>query len=103
MREEIAALIEGELGDPRIGLVSVSDLQLAPDGRSAHVLVSVEGDEKAAAESLAGLTAARNYIRHELGSRMQLRHAPELYFSLDRSQQYTARVDELIQRIHKRQ
>ncbi|MGA3212696.1 MAG: 30S ribosome-binding factor RbfA [Terriglobales bacterium] len=102
MREEITALVEGELGDPRIGLVSVSELHLAPDGRSAHVFVVVDGDDKAATESLEGLMAARNYIRRELVRRLRLRQAPELFFSLDRSQQYGARIDELLQRINKR-
>jgi ribosome-binding factor A len=90
------------LGDPRIGLVSVTELHLAPDGRSAHVFVAVDGDEESAAESLEGLLAARTYIRRELVRRMQLRQAPELFFSLDRSQQFGTRIDELLHRINKR-
>src|SRR5580658_7922024 len=85
MREEICALVEGDLGDPRIGLISVSELHLAPDGRSAHVFLAVEGGEKDATESLKALMAARNYIRKELAFRLGLRQAPELFFSLDRS------------------
>ena len=102
IREEISAIIEGELGDPRIGLASVSEVHMAPDGRSARVLVTVDGDAEEAVRSLEGLNAARQYIRRELTERLHLRQAPELFFSLDRSEQYGARIDELLERIKKR-
>ena len=66
LREEIAALVEGELGDPRIGLVSVSEVHLAPGGKTARVFIVAAGDDSEAEESIAGLNAARGYIRHEL-------------------------------------
>lgn len=102
MREEITAIIEGELQDPRVGLVAVTEVQLAPDGRSAHVLVVVSGDESDAKRTLQGLDAATGYIRRELGYRLRLRQAPELFFRLDRSEQYESRIDELLRRIHRR-
>jgi len=102
LREEIEALVEGELGDPRIGLVSVTGVQLAEDGRSAQVLVDVEGDDEEAERSMEGLDAAKAYIRHELADRLRLRRAPELIFRLDRSEQEKARVEELLSRARKR-
>jgi ribosome-binding factor A len=102
LREEIATLVEGELGDPRIGLVGVSEVHLGADGRTARVVVAVAGDEDEAQQSLEGLSAARGYIRHELTSRLGLRHAPEIFFMLDRSEQYGGRIEELLQRIQKR-
>lgn len=102
LREELAALIEGELGDPRIGLATVTEVQMAADGRSAHVLVAVVGDPQEAERTLEGLTAARNFVRRQIGERLQLRHPPELYFRLDRSQEYESRIDELLQRLKKR-
>jgi ribosome-binding factor A len=98
LREEIETLVEGELGDPRIGLVSVTGVQLAEDGRSAQVVVEVEGDDEDAARSMEGLEAAKAYIRHEVADRLRLRRAPELFFRLDRSGRATARVEELIER-----
>jgi ribosome-binding factor A len=98
LREEIETLVEGELGDPRIGLVSVTGVQLAEDGRSAQVLVEVEGDDEEAVRSMEGLEAAKVYIRHEIADRLRLRRAPELYFRLDRSTRATARVEELLER-----
>jgi len=98
LREEIETLVEGELGDPRIGLVSVTGVQIADDGRSAQVLVEVEGDDGEAERSMEGLEAAKAYIRHEIADRLRLRRAPELYFRLDRSTRATARVEELVER-----
>ncbi len=102
LREEIVALVEGELGDPRIGLVSVSELHLGGDGKTARVLLVVAGDEDEAQQSLEGLNAARGYIRHELTRRLGVRQAPEIFFALDRSEQYGGRIEELLQRIKKR-
>jgi len=102
LKEEIATIVEGELGDPRIGLVTVSDVHLAPDGKSAHVLISVTGTAEEAKESLKGLESAVGYIRHEIVDRLRLRHAPELFFRLDRSEQIESRIEELLKRSKKR-
>jgi ribosome-binding factor A len=102
LREEISELIEGELGDPRIGLVSVSEVHLAPDGKTARVFVIASGSDEETQQSLEGLNAARGYIRHELTRRLGVRQAPEVFFVLDRSEQYGGRIDELLQRIEKR-
>jgi ribosome-binding factor A len=102
LREEIGALVEGELGDPRIGLVSVSEVHLEGGRRIARVFVVAAGDEKEAAQSIEGLNAARGYIRHELTRRLGVRQAPELIFVLDRSDQYGGRIEELLHRIQKR-
>jgi ribosome-binding factor A len=98
LREEIETIVEGELGDPRIGLVSVSSVMLAEDSRSARVLVTIEGDEQEADRSLQGLIAAVGFIRRKVAERLHLRRPPELFFQLDRSQQYEARIDELLSR-----
>ncbi len=102
LRDEIIALLEGELGDPRIGLASVTEVLLAPDGRSARVFIRVTGSEEEAESTLKALIAATGHIRHELGASLGLRKVPELHFQLDRSEQNEARVDELLGRIKKR-
>ncbi len=102
IREEIETILEGELGDPRIGLASVSTVLIAQDARSARVMVTVAGDEAEAERTLEGLTAARNYVRHELAERLRLRKPPELYFQIDRADQLESRVDELLSREKKR-
>jgi ribosome-binding factor A len=102
LREEIETLVEGELADPRIGLASVTAVHMSDDGRSAQVLVDVDGNDEEAERSLEGLLAAKEYIRHELVERLRLRRAPELYFRLDRSEREKARVEELLARAKKR-
>jgi ribosome-binding factor A len=102
LREEIETILEGELSDPRIGLVNVSRVQLAPDGRSARVMVAVEGDDEEAVRTMEGLSAAVGYVRREIAERLHLRRPPELFFDLDRSEQQTARVEELLRRTQKK-
>jgi ribosome-binding factor A len=102
IREEIETILEGELADPRIGLASVSSVVMAADARSARIMVTVAGDEAEAERTLEGLAAARNYVRHEIAERLQLRKPPELYFHIDRSDELEGRVDELLGREKKR-
>jgi ribosome-binding factor A len=102
LREEIETIVEGELADPRIGLVNVSSVELAEDSRSARIFVVAEGNDDEAERSLEGLSAAVGYIRRELVDRLHLRRAPELVFVLDRSQKFQARVDELLNRTRRK-
>jgi ribosome-binding factor A len=102
LREEIETILEGELGDPRIGLVNVSSVVLAPDGKSARIFVNVGDDDEEAERSLQGLVAATGFIRREVAERLHLRRPPELLFQIDRSEQYGARIDELLGRTRKR-
>src|SRR6266404_2200248 len=102
LKEEIGAILEGELADPRIGLCTVTEVLLAPGGKAARVLIQVLGDEKEGEESIAGLSAARAYIRAEVRNRLGKRHVPELTFHLDRSEQVQSRIDELLGRVKKR-
>ena len=102
IREEIETILEGELGDPRIGLASVTSVVMADDARSARVLVHVAGDEAEADRTLEGLNAAKNYVRHELAERLRLRRPPELYFQIDRADELEGRVEELLGRTRKR-
>jgi len=102
LREEIETIVEGELGDPRIGLVNVTSVVLAEDSRSAQVFVTLDGDDREAERSLEGLTAAVGFIRREVAENLRLRRPPELYFHLDRSDQYGARIDELLGRTRKK-
>lgn len=102
IREEITVILAGELRDPRIGLVTVTDVIMAPGGKAVHVYVSVEGTDDEAAQSLESLRGASGYVRHELAEGLDLRKAPEIVFHLDRSQQITGRIDTLIDRMKKR-
>jgi ribosome-binding factor A len=105
LREEIGAMIEGELSDPRIDFCHVSEVALNPGGKSARVYVAVDSAVKDVAkseqETLAGLEAAKGYIRHELKERMGVRRVPDLCFLADRSGRFQARIEELMSRSRK--
>ena len=102
LREEIGAMIEGELSDPRIASCYVSEVALNPGGKSARVYLALDNSipdmENAESSTLAALESAKGYIRHELKDRMGVRHVPELVFLADRSGRYQARIDELLGR-----
>ena len=102
LREEIETIVEGELADPRIGLASVTAVELAEDAKSARVMVALEGSDEEVQRSMEGLSAAAGFIRHEIAERLKLRRPPELFFELDRSEKYQARVEELLKRAKKR-
>ncbi len=102
LREEISAMLEGQLSDPRINFGYVSEVVLAPGGKSARIYVAVEGGSKEDEEMLEGLEAARGYIRHQLLQRMGVRHIPELFFQVDHSEPVRARIDELLGRVERR-
>jgi ribosome-binding factor A len=100
--EEIGAMLEGELSDPRIAPSYVTDVVLAPGGKSARVFVAVHGSEAEEESTLEGLMAARAFIRSTLRDRMGVRHVPDLTFAIDRSERLTGRMDELLARTRKR-
>ena len=100
--EEIGAMLEGELSDPRIAPSYVTDVVLAPGGKSARIFIAVHGNEQEEDSTLEGLTTARAYIRSQLRDRMGVRHVPELSFAIDRSEKMTGRMEELLARTRKR-
>lgn len=94
-------MLEGELSDPRIAPCYVTEVILAPGGKSARVFVAVHGNEEQERHTLEGLMAARGYMRTEIRDRMGVRHVPELTFAIDRSEKINARMSELLGRIQK--
>lgn len=100
--EEIGAMLEGELSDPRIFPSVVTEVVLAPGGKSARVFVAVHGGEEEEASTLDALNSAKGFIRAQIRDRMGVRHIPDLSFAIDRSEKMTGRMDELLGRMRKR-
>ena len=96
IRMEVAEMVEGELKDPRVGLATVTRVELSPDMRHGRIIVSVMEESAAQQETLAGLASAAGFIRRELAQRLRLRCAPELAFVLDREAEETERVERLL-------
>jgi ribosome-binding factor A len=102
IRNELGIMVAGELKDPRIeGLVTVTEVRVTPDLKHARVFVNVMGSEAEQKSTIRGLVAAVGYIRHELTERLQLRRAPEIHFTLDHSDEYAQRIEELLREAKK--
>jgi len=86
LRQELSELLSRELRDPRLtGLVSITQVDVSPDLRRAHVWVSVLGSEEERNSSIKALRAARPFLRRELAHRLRLKNTPDLDFESDRS------------------
>lgn len=99
VKEEIGQLLQRGLKDPRVGFVSVTEVEASADLSHIKVFFSPYGDEEAKRLTMAGLESARGFIRSELGQRLRLRHTPELEFMADDSIERGARIISLLQEI----
>jgi ribosome-binding factor A len=99
---EINAMLAGELKDPRLeGMVVVSEVRVQPDMRHARVFINMQGSAHEQKDAIKALEHASGFIRRELIERLQLRRLPELHFTLDHSQEYTERIDQLLKEMKK--
>lgn len=96
IKEQVSEIIQQHVRDPRIGFVSITDVEVSADLRHAKIFVSVLGDEDAKTASMAGLESAVKFIRGELGRRLQMRYTPEIMFRLDTSIERGSRVVSLL-------
>ena len=96
MQRELAALIRTEIKDPRLGMVTVSAVQVSRDLSHAKVFISVLGDAEAKQLSLQILNKAAGFLRHALGQQMIVRNVPQLHFVYDESIERGSRLSALI-------
>jgi len=96
IQRELAELIRGEIKDPRLGMASISSVQVSRDLGHAKIHVSVLGNEEQIKESLAVLNHAAGFLRHKLGKILHIRVIPILRFYHDRSLEDGARLGALI-------
>lgn len=99
IKEEVSTLLQRELKDPRLGFVTVTEVETTKDLRTAKVFVSVLGDEAQWTRSLAALVSARGFIRNWLRQHLDLRVTPEIDFRPDRSFQHAARIQSLLREV----
>ncbi len=99
MQRELAQLIQQELADPRVSLVTVSHVDVTADLKYAKIYVTrLNGfdSEQAAEECLQGLNKAAGFLRRALAKRVKLRIMPELQFRYDTSLEHGFYMDALI-------
>ena len=94
--QQALAEILRRVKDPRVGMATVSRVELSADFRRAKVWVSVIGEEEEQRRTMEGLERAKGFIRSELGQAVRLRHVPELEFRLDQSAAYGVRISQLL-------
>lgn len=96
IKEEVSLIIGGDVEDPRIGFVTVTDAKISPDLRHAKIYVTVLGDDQQVAESLEALNHASRFIRHQLGAALRIKRTPELHFVYDETVRTAARIEQLL-------
>jgi ribosome-binding factor A len=99
---ELSNIIRGEIKDPRINpMTSVVAFEVAPDLKTAKAYISVLGDKKSQADTLAGLKSAEGYIRRTLAKNINLRNTPAITFIIDQSIEYGVEMSKKIDEVTK--
>ncbi|MEO8286746.1 MAG: 30S ribosome-binding factor RbfA [Chloroflexota bacterium] len=99
IQQIISVLIQRDLKDPRLGFVTVTQVDVSQDLKYARVFVSVMGTPEEQKSTMDALASGRGYIRRELASRLEIRAVPELQFRLDRGVEYSDRINRLLNEI----
>jgi ribosome-binding factor A len=94
IQRDLAELLRREIRDPRVGLVTISGVDISPDHRHAKVFFTVIGSS--ATEAAEGLNAAAAHLHHLLFKRLQMRTVPSLHFVHDASVERGFEIDRLI-------
>lgn len=98
IRQVVADTVSGEVSDPRIGFVTITDVRTSPDLSHSDVYVSALGDDEAKAAAIAGLQSAHGRIQAEIGRQMRMKRTPTLDFQLDETAFQAERVEEILRR-----
>ena len=96
LRRELSELIRTKVRDPRVGLVTITGVEIAGDLGSAKVYVRVAGDRSEVLRSLEGLAASASFLRGSLGRVLHVRRVPELRFREDLSYEGAARIQRVL-------
>jgi ribosome-binding factor A len=101
VREEISEILSKRVKDPRIKLVTITDVSVTDDLRLARVYFSCMAGQQEKDKVYKGLKSASRFIRRELGKRLELRYIPDIIFEYDSSLEYGSRIDSILRRIEK--
>lgn len=98
LREEISLIIQRELQDQGLGFITVVEVKMSEDLKSAKVYISVYGSEEEQKHTLEALKRSKGYIKFLLGKRVQLRYMPEITFLLDDTLERVQRMEEIFRK-----
>lgn len=96
MKKELGDIISRKIKDPRVGFVTITDVEVTGDLQQATVFISVLGEEEKKQETLIGLAKAKGFIRSEIGKRIRLRKVPEISFDFDDSIEHGNRIEKIL-------
>ena len=99
LRGEISAMLQRDIKDPRIGFVTIMDVEVSPDLSHATVYFTVIGSDQEKAETLSGLQSTASFMRREMGRRLHLKRIPQLHFRYDKTTDKGAHMEEIFGRI----
>ncbi|MER2089912.1 30S ribosome-binding factor RbfA [Sporosarcina sp. JAI121] len=99
MKKELGEIIGQKVKDPRIGFVTITDVEVTGDLQQATVFISVLGNDSEKEDTLKGLNKAKGFIRTEIGKRIRLRITPEIMFEFDSSVAYGNRIESLLKQV----
>jgi ribosome-binding factor A len=99
IQHEISNMVTRGLKDRRIGLVTITGVEMSKDLRHARVFFSAMGSEKQRTDCGIALNHATGWIRHELGQRIRMKFLPEIAFCEDTSIAYGEKIDQLLEKI----
>src|SRR5256885_1643968 len=99
LKVEIAEVVGFELEDPRVEMVTVTDVEVADDLRDAKVYVLISGGENDVNKALKTLQHAATFVRQQVAMNLDLRHAPHVHFVRDTAEENAARVSEILNRL----
>ena len=95
--KEINLVVQQKIGDPRVGFVTLTGVQVSPDLRNAKVFIAATGDEKRNKDTLDALNHARAYVQSQLANKIILKYIPEIKFYLDKTLQNAERIEKIIE------
>lgn len=101
MKKEIMDIVNNKVKDPRVGFITITDVELTNDLSQGKVYLTVLGNQKEVDNTFKALEKAKGFIKSELGLRMRLRIIPELSFEYDESIEYGNKIERMIQDLHK--
>jgi len=96
LKVEISEVVGFELDDPRLEMVTVTDVEVADDLRDAKVYVLIRGSEIEIDKALKTLRNAATYVRQQVAMNLDLRHAPHVHFVRDTAEENASRVSEIL-------
>ena len=99
LRAEISEIIRRELKDPRVGFVTIIDVEVTSDLKQAKVFVSVLGSDEEQKKTMKALRCASGFIRSEFAKRVAMKTVPEIEFCVDETVKYGAKIFELLEKI----